>query len=282
MSEQRKPGFETLAIHAGAAPDPSTGSRALPIHQTTAYVFEDADHAAALFNLQTVGFIYSRLTSRRRRRSSARRRARGARRNRLRLRPRGTGTGAVPADGTGRRGGGEHQALRRLGAADEEHLSQVRLEGGVRRSRRSGELPQGRHAEDQGVLHREPGQSRRRRLRHRGDRQDRRSGRRAAGRRQHAGHAVPVPADRAWRDLGAALDDQVPVRLGHVDGRRDRRFRPVRLVARRQVPQPRRAGAGLSWPELLRDLRRHGLHLPRPCRQGCAISGPRRRRSMPG
>ena len=56
-------GFETLSIHAGAAPDPTTGSRALPIHQTTAYVFEDADHAAALFNLQTVGFIYSRLTN---------------------------------------------------------------------------------------------------------------------------------------------------------------------------------------------------------------------------
>jgi len=56
-------GFETLAIHAGAGPDPTTGSRALPIHQTTAYVFEDADHAAALFNLQTVGFIYSRLSN---------------------------------------------------------------------------------------------------------------------------------------------------------------------------------------------------------------------------
>jgi O-acetylhomoserine (thiol)-lyase len=60
---ERKPGFETLSIHAGASPDPATGSRALPIHQTTAYVFEDADHAAALFNLQTVGFIYSRLTN---------------------------------------------------------------------------------------------------------------------------------------------------------------------------------------------------------------------------
>ncbi len=63
MTYQPKYGFETLSIHAGAAPDPSTGSRALPIHQTTAYVFEDADHAAALFNLQTVGFIYSRLTN---------------------------------------------------------------------------------------------------------------------------------------------------------------------------------------------------------------------------
>ena len=56
-------GFETLSMHAGAAPDPTTGARALPIYQTTAYAFEDADHAAALFNLQTVGFIYSRLTN---------------------------------------------------------------------------------------------------------------------------------------------------------------------------------------------------------------------------
>jgi len=56
-------GFETLSVHAGAAPDPTTGARAQPIYQTTAYVFEDADHAAALFNLQTVGFIYSRLTN---------------------------------------------------------------------------------------------------------------------------------------------------------------------------------------------------------------------------
>ena len=56
-------GFDTLAIHAGASPDPATGARALPIYQTTAYAFEDADHAAALFNLQTVGFIYSRLTN---------------------------------------------------------------------------------------------------------------------------------------------------------------------------------------------------------------------------
>lgn len=63
MTENKAPGFETLAVHAGAAPDPATGARALPIYQTTSYVFEDADHAASLFNLQTVGFIYSRLTN---------------------------------------------------------------------------------------------------------------------------------------------------------------------------------------------------------------------------
>ena len=57
----KEPGFETLAVHAGAAPDPATGARAVPIYQTTSYVFDDADHAASLFNLQLPGFIYSRL-----------------------------------------------------------------------------------------------------------------------------------------------------------------------------------------------------------------------------
>ncbi len=57
------PGFDTLQIHAGARPDPATGARQVPVYQTTAYVFRDADHAAALFNLQEVGYIYSRLTN---------------------------------------------------------------------------------------------------------------------------------------------------------------------------------------------------------------------------
>jgi O-acetylhomoserine (thiol)-lyase len=56
-------GFETRAIHAGAQPDPTTGARATPIYQTTAYVFEDSDHAASLFNLHNFGYIYTRLTN---------------------------------------------------------------------------------------------------------------------------------------------------------------------------------------------------------------------------
>lgn len=59
----RKPGFETLALHAGAAPDSATGARATPIYQTSSFVFDDAEHAASLFNLQEPGFIYSRLTN---------------------------------------------------------------------------------------------------------------------------------------------------------------------------------------------------------------------------
>src|SRR5262249_33216906 len=58
---ERIPGFSTLAIHAGAQPDPTTGARATPIYQTTSFVFEDVDHAASLFGLQTFGNVYTRL-----------------------------------------------------------------------------------------------------------------------------------------------------------------------------------------------------------------------------
>ena len=58
---ERTPGFATLAIHAGAKPDPTTGARATPIYQTTSFVFDDVDHAAALFGLQTFGNIYTRI-----------------------------------------------------------------------------------------------------------------------------------------------------------------------------------------------------------------------------
>ena len=56
----RVPGFSTLAVHAGAQPDPTTGARATPIYQTTSFVFNDADHAASLFGLQAFGNIYTR------------------------------------------------------------------------------------------------------------------------------------------------------------------------------------------------------------------------------
>lgn len=59
----RIPGFGTLAVHAGAQPDPTTGARATPIYQTTSFVFNDADHAASLFGLQSFGNIYTRITN---------------------------------------------------------------------------------------------------------------------------------------------------------------------------------------------------------------------------
>ena len=58
---ENEPGFHTLAVHAGAQPDPTTGARATPIYQTTSFVFEDTDHAASLFGLKAFGNIYTRI-----------------------------------------------------------------------------------------------------------------------------------------------------------------------------------------------------------------------------
>ena len=63
MAEAKLPKFDTLALHAGQRPDPLTGARAQPIYQTTSYVFRDVDHAASLFNLESAGHIYSRISN---------------------------------------------------------------------------------------------------------------------------------------------------------------------------------------------------------------------------
>ena len=63
MTEAKLPRFATLSLHAGQKPDPLTGARAVPIYQTTSYVFEDSDQAAALFNLEEPGYIYSRINN---------------------------------------------------------------------------------------------------------------------------------------------------------------------------------------------------------------------------
>ncbi len=63
MPGPKPPAFETLSLHAGQHPDPVTGARAVPIYQTTSFVFQDADHAAALFNLERAGHIYTRISN---------------------------------------------------------------------------------------------------------------------------------------------------------------------------------------------------------------------------
>ena len=63
MSGPSDPGFDTLALHAGAAPDPTTGARAVPLHLTTSFVFESAEQAAGLFNMERSGHVYSRLSN---------------------------------------------------------------------------------------------------------------------------------------------------------------------------------------------------------------------------
>src|SRR5881398_2588360 len=63
MPAPKPPAFETLSLHAGQRPDPATGARAVPIYQTTSYVFDDTEHAAALFNLERAGHLYSRISN---------------------------------------------------------------------------------------------------------------------------------------------------------------------------------------------------------------------------
>ena len=63
MAGYSDPGFDTLSLHAGAAPDPTTGARGVPIHMSTSFVFESSDHAAALFNLERAGHVYSRISN---------------------------------------------------------------------------------------------------------------------------------------------------------------------------------------------------------------------------
>src|SRR5690349_24726659 len=63
MPAPKPPAFETLSLHAGQQPDPATGARAVPIYQTTSYVFQNSDHAASLFNLEEPGYIYSRIAN---------------------------------------------------------------------------------------------------------------------------------------------------------------------------------------------------------------------------
>jgi O-acetylhomoserine (thiol)-lyase len=63
MAGPKYPGFDTLALHAGQSPDPASGARAVPIYQTTSYVFRDTEHAASLFNMERAGHVYSRISN---------------------------------------------------------------------------------------------------------------------------------------------------------------------------------------------------------------------------
>ena len=175
MTDEPAPGFSTLAIHAGAPPDPATGARATPIYQTTSFVFDDVDHAASLFGLQAFGNIYTpHHQPDQRGAGGARRRARGRHGG---ARGRVGACRAAPrlphADAAGRRVRRRAQALRRLDQPVQPRLQEIRLEREMGRSGRLSTFEARDHAEDQGDLHRVDRQSRRHRRRHRGDRRDR-------------------------------------------------------------------------------------------------------------
>ena len=247
MSEDRTPGFNTLAIHAGAQPDPTTGARATPIYQTTSFVFDDVDHAASLFGLQAFGNIYTRI---------------------------GNPTNAVLEERVAALEGGTaglavasgHAAqvlvMQALMMPGEEFVASKKLYGGsinqFNHAFKSfgwnvvwadpddiSTFERGDFAEDQGDLHRVDRKSGRRHHRHRGGRQHRAQGRRAADRRQHAGDAVPVQADRARRRHRGAFADEISRRPRQFDRRPDRRRRHLQLVARGPLSDAVRSAPGI-------------------------------------
>ena len=122
------PGFDTLALHAGQSPDPATGSRAVPIYQTTSYVFRDTEHAASLFNMERAGHVYSRISNPTV--AVLRGAHRGPRRRRRRDRDRFRAGGAAPrgrhADGRGRPHRRLGLALRRLAQPARLHAEALR------------------------------------------------------------------------------------------------------------------------------------------------------------
>ena len=188
------PGFNTLAVHAGAAPDAATGARSTPIYQTTSFVFDDVDHAASLFGLQAFGNIYTRIGNP----------TCAVLEERVAALEGGTAALAVASGHAAEflcmhalmRPGDEFVAANKLygGSINQFNHSYKnfgwngRLGGGGRARR----LRSRDHRSHQGHLHRIDRQSRRRDRRHRGDRQDRQEAPHPADRRQHDGLALPA------------------------------------------------------------------------------------------
>ena len=207
----RLPGFSTLAVHAGAQPDPTTGARATPIYQTTSFVFNDADHAASLFGLQAFGNIYTRI---------------------------GNPTNAVLEERVAALEGGTAALAVASGhAAQVVVLQQLLMPGDeiiAARKLYGGSINQFTHAfksfgwnvawadpddiasferavtpRTKAIFIEFDRQSLRQHHRYRGDRRRGPQGRRAADRRQHAGDALSDPPDRSRRRYRRAFADEI-------------------------------------------------------------------------
>ena len=244
----------------GRPPDPVTGSRNVPIHQTTSYVFEDVDHAGGPVQPPDVRLhLLAPDEPDRRGARGAGRGARGRAGGRRRgVRPRRPAAGLLHAARARRPRRGGAPAVRRLADPAAAHVRAAGLARDVRRRDRSIDA---RRGGDRASRRRRCSSSRwpTRAASSPTSRPSPTSRTRASiplDRRQHARDAVPVPAVRVGRGPRRPLADQVPVRPRHVDGRHGRRVRAVRLEGERQVPVPRRARPGVPRARLLRDLRR--------------------------
>ena len=227
---------ETLAIHAGQIPDAATGARALPIYQTTSFVFDSADHAASLFNLQTFGNVYSRLSNPTVAALEERVAALEGGRAGAGLGERHGGRGDRAADPAepGRSRRRRRRALRRHGQHARGQPREARHRDDLRRRRLARGLRRGDAAEHPRRLRREPRQPEPGGARHRRRRRGGARPRRAAGHRQHRAVAVPLQPDPLRRRHRRPLGHQVPRRPRHHARRRDGRKRPLSL-GQRQV-----------------------------------------------
>ena len=261
-TDTKAQGFETLALHAGQEPDPTTNARAVPIYQTTSYVFNDADHAANLFGLKEFGNIYTRIMNPTNdvfeKRVAALEGGVGA----LAF---SSGSAAVTFSILNIAGAGDHivsanslyggtynlfvHTLPRFGL-DVELVDPNDPENFRRAIKPNTKLL---YAETVGNPKLDT-------LDIKAVAAHRPRGRHPADRGQHDGDPVPHPADRPRRRHRGALGDQVHRRPRHVHRRRGRRLGQVRLVAERQVPRPGRAGRQLPRAQVLRGARADHVH----------------------
>ena len=251
MEEARRFGFDTRQVHAGQRPDPNTGARAVPIFQTTSYVFEDPESAAAYFNLQEYGNTYSRIMNP------------TVAVFEERMASLEGGCGAVAfASGIA----AQAAALFTLLSPGDHVVSSSALYGGTVNQfkhmlrKMSVDLTWvdpddlervegGRPRQHEGVLRRDDRQPWRQRARHRGGRRHRARSRAPADRGQHVCDAVSLPPDRMGRRHRPALGDEVHRRPRHEHRRRGRRLgrsSTGRTAAFRSSPIRRRPTTGCS------------------------------------
>ena len=231
MTKPRTTHFDTLSLHAGAKPDPATGARATPIHLTASFVFPDSDHAAALFNMERAGHVYSRISNP----TCAVLEERIA-----------ALEGGVGAIATASGQAALHLAIVTLMGAGGHIVASRALYGGSH-NLLDYTLPRfgvdttfvdprdldawrgGRASEHAPPLRRNARQSRARCPRRAPRGGTRPRARRAAARRFDVHDAVPDAAVRAWRRPRLSLGDEIPVRPRHRDRRPARRFGALRL-----------------------------------------------------
>ena len=225
-------GLETRLVHAGSEPDPTTGARVTPIYQTTSFVFRDTAHAAALFGLEELGMIYTRIMNPTQdaleQRMTALEGGVGALANVER--PSGAGDLAALPGRERRPHRLERVALRRHVQPAALHVPEARHRGDVhRRSRRSRRVEESNPSQHQGVLRREHRQPEGRHLRLRGHLEGCARRRHPRGHRQHARQPRALAATAIRRRHRRAQRDEVHRWPRHVDRRRHHRRWSLRL-----------------------------------------------------